>query len=73
MQNAELGNMLPAIALIAMAAFRILPSFNRMLGSIASLRYFRVSLDVIYKDLMLAEADINDVNSFLDFVLYFFE
>jgi ATP-binding cassette, subfamily B, bacterial PglK len=62
MQNAVLGNMLPALALIAMAAFRILPSFNRMLGSIASLRYFKVSLDVIYKDLILAEADIKDIN-----------
>ena len=61
LQNAVLGNMLPEIALIAMAAFRILPSFNRMLGSIASLRYFKVSLDVIYKDLISKQPDMDKV------------
>jgi ATP-binding cassette, subfamily B, bacterial PglK len=41
----------PTLALFAMASYRLLPSINRILSMLTMIRYFKVSVDVIHKDL----------------------
>jgi len=43
------------LALYAMAAFRILPSINRISGELNNVIYYRPSVDVVYNDLVVEE------------------
>ena len=52
-QGKEISAILQTISLFAIAALRLMPSIKRMLGAIATIRYFQSSVDVVYKDLFL--------------------
>jgi ATP-binding cassette subfamily B protein/ATP-binding cassette subfamily C protein len=41
-------NVIPIIAMYALALYRILPSINRLLGNINQIAYFQRSLDLVY-------------------------
>ncbi|HXG69647.1 MAG TPA: ABC transporter ATP-binding protein [Gemmatimonadaceae bacterium] len=52
-QGREVGAIVPALALFAAAAFRLMPSVNRVLGAVQSLRYGVPVIDVLYRELQL--------------------
>ena len=47
----EGGSLLPLLGLFAMASFRLIPSVNRVVGSITRIVYHRAALDVVHRDL----------------------
>ncbi len=47
--------LLPTVGLFAAAAFRILPSVNRILGAIQNVRYASPAIDTIYNEFELVE------------------
>lgn len=51
LQGSDMTTLLSTMALFAMAAFRLMPSINRIVNSLASIRYNYLALEVIYKDL----------------------
>ena len=50
--GADITSLLPVLSLFAVAAIRIMPSMNRILGYMTSMRFNAVHLDVVYEDLM---------------------
>lgn len=50
-QGRDSEGILPALALLAVAALRLGPSFNRIVGSISSIRYAQIALEHIFADL----------------------
>lgn len=50
-QGRDPQGILPALALLAVAALRLAPSFNRIVGSVSSIRYARLALEHIFADL----------------------
>ncbi len=48
-QNLE--TMIPILGLFAMAAVRLMPSMNRILSGLTSVRYYTASVDRVYQDL----------------------
>ena len=51
LRNPDMNASLPTIALFGMAAIRIMPSLNRILGYLTSIRFNTVHFDKIYDDL----------------------
>ena len=49
-QGRELGAVLPTLGLFAAVAFRLMPSANRVLGAVQSLRFARPVVDVLYRE-----------------------
>lgn len=62
-QNKEIQSIIPTLSIFAMAAFRIIPSMNRIFAATAVLRYNSYSIEVVYNDLVSFNKDIttNDV------------
>jgi len=52
-QGREIATILPTLGLFAAAAFRLMPSVNRMLGSVQSLRYGMPVIDTLNEELNL--------------------
>jgi ABC-type multidrug transport system fused ATPase/permease subunit len=52
-QGRDIASIVPALALFAAAAFRLMPSVNRVLGAVQSLRYGLPVIDVLYEEIML--------------------
>ena len=52
-QNLALEAILPTLGLFAAAAFRIMPSLNRVLGAVQSLRYGLPVIDILHAELKL--------------------
>lgn len=50
--------MIPTLGLFAAAAFRMLPSVNRLAFALQSLRYSQVTIDMIHSELQLDRAEI---------------
>jgi ABC-type multidrug transport system fused ATPase/permease subunit len=48
-------SLIPILALFAAAAFRLMPSINRMNTAISTIRYYYPALDVIHKDISLLD------------------
>lgn len=46
----------PLLALFAMAAFRLLPSINRITSMLTLVRFFRPAMEVVYRDLSQLES-----------------
>ena len=64
----SIDNLLPTVGLFAAAAFRIMPSVNRILGAVQSIRFVKPVIDIIYDEFNLVVANINDgKNSSLHF------
>ena len=59
MQNANHSgvHIVPVVALFAVAAFRLLPSINRILAAIQLLRYGLPAIDLVYKDLVVQKLE----------------
>ncbi len=53
-QGRGFQEIMPTLALFAAAAFRLLPSANRLLGSIQTVRYGLPIVDMLYQELSLA-------------------
>lgn len=54
-QGAELKSFIPTLSVFAVAAFRMLPSFNRISGYISMIMFDKPSIDVLYEDLVEIE------------------
>lgn len=52
-QGTPIESLLPALGVFAAAAFRVMPSVNRMLGAIQSLRYVWPVIDTLYGEICL--------------------
>ncbi len=61
-QGRPIEAVLPTLGLFAAAAFRLLPSVNRVLGAVQSLRFGLPVIDVLYKEINLATQDLADAN-----------
>lgn len=46
-----IGNILPMLALFAVASFRLIPSISRIIGGMTSLRFGMAAIDEIYEDI----------------------
>lgn len=53
----DLITILPRISLFAVAALRLMPSMNRMVGAATYLRYHRHAVDVVYRDVTAIRID----------------
>lgn len=53
MQGKDMVGIMPVLGLFAAAAFRLMPSVNRILSSVQSLRYGFPVIDTLYKEIML--------------------
>jgi len=53
-QNRALEAVLPALGLFTAVAFRLMPSVNRMLGAVQSLRYSMPVIDTLYEEFKFA-------------------
>lgn len=51
-QNKEFQSIIPTLSLFAVAAFRIIPSMNRIFAAATQIRYNSYSIEVIYNDLI---------------------
>lgn len=62
-QGRSLESVLPTLGLFAAAAFRFIPSVNRVLSAVQSLRYGLPVIDVLYKELGLAVPQETSIRS----------
>lgn len=49
--NADITSFIPTLTVFAVAAFRMLPSFNRITGYMGGMMFNKPSIDAVYKDL----------------------
>lgn len=56
-QGKNMNQILPVLGLFAAAAFRIMPSISRMLGSLQLLRYANPVLNMLYNELKLSNSN----------------
>lgn len=63
MQDRALAAILPTLGLFAAAAFRIMPSVNRMLTAVQSLRYGLPVFDILHSEFNLAVPEVAKVHS----------
>ncbi|WP_026672551.1 ABC transporter ATP-binding protein [Alkalihalobacterium bogoriense] len=50
-QGTNTSNLLATLALFAMAAFRLMPSINRVISMVNTIRYSQPALSIVYRDL----------------------
>lgn len=62
-QGRELASILPTLGLFAAAAFRLLPSANRMLQSIQTVRYGIPIINTLHEEFMLKAEETADVST----------
>ncbi|MFH5779459.1 ABC transporter ATP-binding protein [Heyndrickxia oleronia] len=60
MQDITTTHILSIMALFAMAAFRLMPSINRIIAMITTIRYSIPALQVVYEDLFTNKEDFYD-------------
>jgi ABC-type bacteriocin/lantibiotic exporter with double-glycine peptidase domain len=60
----ELSKLLPLFALFAVSIFKAMPSINRILNSYQSLKYYKISTNLIFNEFSLLKRDfkISDTN-----------
>ncbi|UTR10569.1 ABC transporter ATP-binding protein/permease [Evansella sp. LMS18] len=58
-QDKNTTQLVSTMALFAMAAFRLMPSINRVVAMITTIRYSYPALEVVYEDLFNANEDTN--------------
>ena len=61
-QNKEFQSIVPTLSLFVVAAFRIIPSMNRIFAATTQIRYNSYSLDAVYNDL----TSLNKPHSFFE-------
>lgn len=52
----EITDLIPTLTAFAMAAFRLLPAFNRITGYLSGIMFNKPSIDAVYQDLVEIEA-----------------
>lgn len=52
----DLQQIIPTLGLFAMSAIRLMPSLSRIITGVTSLRFFKASIDAVYRDLRELEA-----------------
>lgn len=52
----EITELIPTLTAFAMAAFRLLPAFNRITGYLSGIMFNKPSIDAVYQDLVEIEA-----------------
>lgn len=57
-QGRSLGTVLPALGLFAAAAFRLMPSVNRVLSAVQSLRFGMPVVDTLHEEFKLATPEV---------------
>ncbi|WP_246031864.1 ABC transporter ATP-binding protein [Salibacterium salarium] len=57
LQTSDLATLLSTISLFAMAAFRLMPSINRMTSAMTTVRQGKPALDVIHHDLIIEKVE----------------
>lgn len=62
-QGKPLQGILPTLGVFAVAAFRIMPSFHRVLGSVQGVRHYAKTVDVLHREMMLANETLPYVSS----------
>ncbi len=64
----ELSKLLPLFALFAVSIFKAMPSINRFLNSYQSLKYYKISSNLIFNEFSLLKKDfrISDTNIFFN-------
>lgn len=60
-QNRPLSEATPILGVFAAAAFRLLPSANRMVGAAQNIRFSRPSIDVLYNEVKLSKGHVETV------------
>lgn len=64
----EPGSIIPVVGLFAVAAFRLMPSANRILVSIQSLRYASPIINTVYRELNLKDSgESNNITNSIKF------
>jgi ABC-type multidrug transport system fused ATPase/permease subunit len=56
--NSNISSFVPTLSVFAVAAFRMLPSFNRISGYMSTIMFNRNAIDVLYEDLV----EINELS-----------
>ncbi|HSH72689.1 MAG TPA: ABC transporter ATP-binding protein [Methylophilaceae bacterium] len=57
-QGREIASIVPTLGLFAAAAFRLMPSVNRILSAIQTMRFAMPAVDTLHQELSLAEPEI---------------
>ena len=60
-QGRDMGAIIPTLALFAAAAFRLIPSVNRILAAMQSLRFSRPVIDTLHEELKLGPLEPDGV------------
>ena len=63
MDNADMTSFISTISVFAVAAFRMLPSFNRITGYLGGMMFNKPAIDAVYKDLV----EIEGLNKIADY------
>lgn len=66
-QGTNTTQLVSTMALFAMAAFRLMPSINRVVAMITTIRYSQPALSVVYEDLFMNKEESSNINLSLDF------
>jgi ABC-type multidrug transport system fused ATPase/permease subunit len=61
--NNDISSFVPTLSVFAVAAFRMLPSFNRISGYMSTIMFNRNAIDVLYKDLVEIDELGDDVHA----------
>ena len=67
LQGRELAEVVPVFGAFAAAAFRLMPSINRILGAVQSLRYMQPVIDTLHRQVFLPTVRDNEVLGRLTF------
>ena len=59
----ELSKLLPLFALFAVSIFKAMPSINRLLNSYQSLKYYKISSNLIFNEFSLLKKDLRISNT----------
>jgi ATP-binding cassette, subfamily B, bacterial PglK len=64
-QNKNVDNVIVTLGVFVAATFRILPSINRILGSLQNIKFFKSSIDLLYKefDVVFHESKLSEQNN----------
>ncbi|MBP3951509.1 ABC transporter ATP-binding protein [Bacillus sp. YZJH907-2] len=64
LRGTDTEQLISTMALFAMSAFRLMPSINRVMGLITTIKYSKPALKVVYNDLYTeSDLEINQLNS----------
>lgn len=61
LQGRQLSDVVPTLGLFAAAAFRLMPSVNRIIGALQGLRFGQAVIDTLYNEIQLA-VNLRDIS-----------